>query len=144
MLYNNANPYDRGRFLDKARRLAEEGKIVELTEKAQRTISQNSYLHLLIGIVATVVGTTLEDAKETYYKRIANPSIFVRKRFDKVLKIERDYLRSSSRLNKDEMSESISRFKIWASQNGIYLPEPDERDALASAEVEINKYQQFL
>lgn len=143
MLYNTKNPYEKVAFLAKAEALAEKEAVVELSEKAARTLRQNSYLHLIIGIVAKELGTNIDDAKMTYYKLVANREIFVRRKMDKVLGMEREYLRSSKELNKDEMSKSIDRFKQWAAQNKIILPEPEDKEMLLSAEVYIQDIQNY-
>ena len=144
MTYNTSDPFDKERFLAKAERLAEKGALVELTEKATRTLKQNSYLHLLIGIVAMEAGTTLEDAKESYFKRCANPRIFIRVYHDALLKIDREYLRSTRDLQKWEMSDAIDGFKRWASEQGIYLPEPDETEVIAAATSKMEQLKKYL
>lgn len=139
MLYNNSNPYDRARFLAKAHELADKGEVTELTCKTARTLNQNSYLHLLLAILADYVGTTEEDVKVTYYKRLINPDLFVRRITDKIYGADREYLRSTRKLSKAEMSQSIDRLKMWAIENKIYLPEPDNKEELLYAQVEISK-----
>ena len=52
MKYNLSTEFDRQTFLTKAKALADKGACVELTEMTSRSLSQNAYLHLLIGIVA--------------------------------------------------------------------------------------------
>lgn len=52
MLYNLDNILDRERFKRKVNSLYESRRVVELTEKSNRTRSQNSYLHLIIGYLA--------------------------------------------------------------------------------------------
>lgn len=144
MTYNTSDPYERKRFLTKAEKLAEKGALVELTEKSVRTVRQNSYLHLLIGIVAMEAGTTMEDAKESYFKRCANPRIFIRVDRDKILGMDREYLRSTRDLQKWEMSDAIDNFKRWASEQGIYLPDPDETEVIASATSKMEQLKNYL
>lgn len=142
--YNTSDPFEKKQFLAKAEKMAEKGALVTLTEKATRTLRQNSYLHLLIGIIAIEAGTTLEDAKETYFKRCANPRIFIRVYHDALLNIDREYLRSTRDLQKWEMSDAIDGFKRWASEQGIYLPDPDETEIIASATSKIEKLKNYL
>ena len=144
MVYNTSDPYERKRFLARAEKLAEKGALLELTERSSRTIRQNSYLHLLIGIVAMEAGTTLEDAKENYFKRCANPRIFIRVNRDAILGMDREYLRSTRDLQKWEMSDAIDNFKRWASEQGIYLPEPDETEIIASATSKMEQLKNYL
>lgn len=140
MTYNTKDPFERESFLTRANKLAEKGALVDLTENALRTLKQNSYLHLLIGIVAMYAGTDLEDAKQNYFKRCANPRIFIRVQHDKLLHIDREYLRSTKDLQKWEMSDAIDGFKMWAANEGIYLPDPDETDKIAAATSKVNQH----
>lgn len=143
MQYNLAARLDRERFRTRAAALMERGVVVEMTEKTFRTIRQNSYLHLIIGVVAMETGNTIEDTKRHYFKELCNADIFrVRKR-DR-LGNELDLLRSSSDVTKEEMSTAIDRFKRWAAQNGIYLPEPGDEALLKDIAVELDRNRQWL
>ena len=53
-------------------------------------------------------------------------------------------LRSSADLTKEEMSLSIDRFKRWASENGIYLPEPGDAEMLQQIQYEMDKVKAWL
>ena len=144
MIYNTSDPYERKRFLARAEKLAEKGALLDLTERSVRTIRQNSYLHLLIGIVAMEAGTTMEDAKQNYFKRCANPRIFIRVNKDRLLGFDREYVRSTRDLQKWEMSDAIDNFKRWASEQGIYLPDPDETEIIAAATSKIEQLKNYL
>lgn len=144
MTYNTSDPFEKKRFLARAEKLAEKGVLVDLTERSMRTLKQNSYLHLLIGIVAMEAGTNLEDAKENYFKRCANPRIFIRVQRDELLHIDREYMRSTRDLQKDEMSDAIDNFKRWASEQGIYLPDPDETEVIAAATSKMEQLKNYL
>lgn len=143
MQYNLASELDRRRLETRLEALLARNAVVELTEKTQRTLSQNAYLHLLIGVVAMECGVKLEEAKDEYYKRLINRDLFV---------IEKDYphigrvetLRSSAELTVEEMSLSIDRLKNWGAENGIYLPNPEDRELLRDIEIEMGKYRQYL
>lgn len=143
MTYNLAQPLDKERFLARAVTLADKGAAVEMTEKVQRSLNQNAYLHAIIGAVAIECGTTLDYAKENYFKRLANPALFVRETQDKFLgKVET--LRSSADLSKEEMTEAIDRFKTWAAEQGMYLPAPGDDDLLHYIEIEMAKMRKYL
>lgn len=144
MTYNTSDPYERKRFLARANKLADKGALLDLTERSVRTVRQNSYLHLLIGIVAMEAGTTLEDAKQNYFKRCANPRIFIRVEQDRLLGIDREYLRSTRDLQKWEMSDAIDGFKRWAAEQGIYLPDPDETEIIAAATSKMEQFKNYL
>lgn len=144
-LFNLSNPLDNANFLLRARKLAEGGKIVELTEKKpRRSLPQNKYLHVILAYFGTQTGNTLEWVKQQYYKKLVNPDLFIREKEDKYLgKIK--VLRSSADLDTAEMSLSIERFRNWAVQEaGIYIPSADEAILIQQMEIEIERSKEFL
>lgn len=145
MVYDTSNPLDKANFLLRAKKLAESGKIVELTEKKpRRSLPQNKYLHVLLAYFGTQTGNTLEWVKQQYYKKLVNPDLFIREKEDKYLgKIK--VLRSSADLDTSEFSLSIERFRNWAAQEaGIYIPSADEAILIQQMEIEIERNKEFL
>lgn len=145
MIYNTSNPLDKANFLLRANKLAESGKIVELTEKKpRRSLPQNKYLHVILAYFGTQTGNTLEWVKQQYYKKLVNPDLFIREKEDKYLgKIK--VLRSSADLDTSEFSLSIERFRNWAAQEaGIYIPSADEAILIQQMEIEIERSKEFL
>jgi len=145
MIYNTSNPLDKANFLLRTKKLAESGKIVELTEKKpRRSLPQNKYLHVILAYFGTQTGNTLEWVKQQYYKKLVNPDLFIREKEDKYLgKIK--VLRSSADLDTAEMSLSIERFRNWAAQEaGIYIPSADEAILIQQMEIEIERSKEFL
>lgn len=120
--------------------------ICELREKkAQRSIPQNSYLHLLLAFFAAQTGCTLGYVKEEYFKRTVNADIFLATRHDHILRRDVTVLRSTSALSTDEMSLAIDRFRNWASaEAGIYLPDAHSTAELAAMQVDIERYKPYL
>lgn len=143
MTYNLAQPLDKERFLMRTLALADKGAAVELTEKVQRSLSQNAYLHAIIGAVAMECGTSLDYAKEHYFKRLVNPGLFVREAQDKYIG-KAEILRSTADLTKEELSEAIDRFKTWAAEQGMYLPAPGDKELLHYIEIEMAKMHKYL
>ena len=144
MLYDLKNPLDRERFKRRCNALFKKQGIVELSEKTIRSNQSNKYLHTLLGYLAMETGNTLEYVKEVFYKRTANKGIFVRIKDDELLG-QTEYLRSSASLSQEEFSTSIDRLRDWSSQvAGIYLPSPNEEQFLASIEVEMSRYKQWV
>ena len=144
MLYDLKNPLDRERFKRRCNALFKKQGIVELSEKTIRSNQSNRYLHLILGYLAMETGNTLEYVKEVFYKRTANKDIFVRIKDDELLG-QIEYLRSSASLSQEEFSTSIDRLRDWSSQvAGIYLPSPNEEQFLASIEVEMSRYKQWI
>ena len=145
MVYDTSNPLDKANFLLRAKKLAESGKVIELTEKKpRRSLPQNKYLHVLLAYFGTQTGNTLEWVKQQYYKKLVNPDLFIREKEDKYLgKIK--VLRSSADLDTSEFSLSVERFRNWASQEaGVYLPSADEYIIIQQMEIEIERNKEYL
>lgn len=145
MIYDTSNPLDKANFMLRAKKLAEKGVIVDLTEKKpRRSLPQNKYLHVILAYFGTQTGNTLEWVKQQYYKKLVNPDLFIREKEDKYLgRIK--VLRSSADLDTAEMSLSIERFRNWAAQEaGIYIPSADEAILIQQMEIEIERNKEFL
>ena len=143
MLYDLTSEMQRKSFLARVDYLLEKCSVAELTEKTFRTRNQNSYLHLLIGVVAMETGNTLEDAKTYYFKKVVNPDLFqvyVKDKMGNTI----DRLRSTAELTKEEMSMAIDRFKRWGAENGIYLPNPGDESLLRDIEIEMGRNRAYL
>ncbi len=143
MLYDLTSEVQRKSFLARVDYLLEKCSVAELTEKTFRTRNQNSYLHLLIGVVAMETGNTLEYCKEWYFKRLCNKDLFVTTRIDKFAG-QVEVIRSSADLTKAEMSMAIDRFKRWGAENGIYLPNPGDESLLRDIEIEMGRNRAYL
>ena len=89
------------------------------------------------------VGVTLDYAKREYFKRLVNKDLFIRKQQDR-FSGEIEVIRSSADLTNEEMSMAIERFKVWASQNGFYLPSPEDAERLRDIEIEMGRMRQYL
>lgn len=145
MIYNLSSPLDKANFLLRAKKLADSGVIVDLTEKKpRRSLPQNKYLHVILAYFGTQTGNTLEWVKQQYYKKLVNPDLFIREKEDKYLgRIK--VLRSSAELDTAEMSLSIDRFRNWAAQEaGVYIPAADESILIQQMEIEIERSKEFL
>lgn len=145
MIYNTSNPLDKANFLLRAKKLAESGVIVDLTEKKpRRSLPQNKYLHVILAYFGAQTGNTLEWVKQQYYKKLVNPDLFIREKEDKYLgRIK--VLRSSADLDTSEFSLSIERFRNWAAQEaGIYIPSADEAILIQQMEIEIERNKEYL
>ena len=145
MIYDTSNPLDKANFLLRAKKLAESGRIIEMSEKKpRRSLPQNKYLHVILAYFGTQTGNTLEWVKQQYYKKLVNPDLFIREKEDKYLgRIK--VLRSSADLDTAEMSLSIERFRNWAAQEaGIYIPSADEAILIQQMEIEIERNKEYL
>lgn len=144
MLYDLANPLDRERIKTRLAHDIENARLVSYEHKEMRTTRQNSYLHLLLGAVAVETGNPLDYVKQEYFKALVNPALFVREVEDTFLHRRRIQLRSSRDLTTEEMTTAIDRFKRWAAENGIYLPEPGDADRLKEIAREMDRAKQYL
>ena len=143
MTYNLANEFQRKAFLARCEDCLDKSAVVELTTKTFRSRNQNSYLHLLIGVVAIDTGNTLAFTKEQYFKRLVNPDLFIQEVTDLYAgKVE--IVRSTTDLTMGEMSMAIDRFKKWGAENGIYLPNPGDESLLREIEIEMARNKQYL
>lgn len=143
MLYNLKDQISRKRFSIRVKALWDAGAVVELTDKRRRTNQQNRYLHVAIGILAMETGNSLETIKQEVFKRRVNPDLFIVEREDPILG-HIQTLRSSRDLDKEEMSTAIDRYLRFCSDNGVYIPSPEEEDMLREAEYEIANIEQYL
>jgi len=126
--------------------LIENKKSFELTQKKpKRSLSQNSYLHLILGWFAIEYGDTLDYVKQEIFKKLVNPEIFKTEFINKKTGEIRDDWRSTANLDTAEMKTAIDRFRNYASKEfGCYLPEPNEREYLEQIEMEMRNFQEWL
>lgn len=143
MLYDLSKPVDVDRIHTKLEEDIRSGRLVSYERKEMRTTRQNSYLHLLLGAVAIETGNGLDFVKQEYFKALVNPAIFLKEVQDKCIGKVR-ILRSSRYLTTEEMSIAIDRFKRWAAENGIYLPEPGDADRLREIALEMDRVSRYL
>lgn len=98
--------------------------VVEVKEvRSKRTLNQNSYYHLLLGIFGLEFGWSIEEAK-TLHKREVSPTIFVYE------KNGRKFLRSSADLDSKEMTNAIDQLKKYAGEHGLELPDAGDDEKL--------------
>lgn len=145
MIFNIQNEYDIPKFKAYVNKLFQERAVVEVRKKLpNRTLAQNSYLHLLLGYFGSQYGCSLDEAKVDFYKRTCNRDLFERRAVNRQGR-EVTYLRSSAELSTAEMTLSIDRFRNWsAAEASIYLPAPNEHQMLVYAQQEIERNNEFI
>ena len=143
MQYNLANQLQRQTFITRCKALLDKGVVVDLAERTFRSRNQNSYLHLLIGVVAMETGTTVAYAKEWYFKRLCNKDLFITTKVDRYAG-QVELVRSTADLTQEEMSMAIDRFKRWGSENGIYMPSPGDESLLREIAIEMGRNKAYL
>lgn len=145
MIYNLSSQLDRSRFVRRVEALLQRGGRVEMRDVARRSLSQNSYLHVLIAYFGMETGNDASYVKTEYYKKSANPELFCEIVYDSLAKRQTCKLRSSADLSVEEMTLSIERFRNWASEvAGIYLPDVNETEFVAEIESEIQRNKEYL
>ena len=145
MWYDGSNELQAVQARVRLEKLIEGGKVFELTEKKpKRSLSQNAYLHVILGYFATQTGNTLEWVKKEYFKKLVNPDMFIRKKDDPFLG-QVKYLLSTTELDTAQMTTAIDRFRNWsAAEASVYLPAPDEERLLQLAQIEIERNKEYI
>lgn len=112
--------FDLNKFRMYAKKLIEKGSKVELKEiKPRRTLSQNSYAHVVFSLFAIETGYTLQEIK-TLMKRD----------FGCVYeKSGQKFLKSTSDMDTAELSGLIEFTRDKAAKQMIYIPSADEYKA---------------
>lgn len=158
MNYDLSVKEERANFIRRANLLLRKQKNnVALKDESNRTLNQNSYIHVLCRIMASQTGVTEAYAKQVYFKELANSELFVTTTKDDMTGKIVTYHRSTSDLTVPEMRKAITRFREWSSENGYYLPEAtvaddgtlsfaSERDKTAyhQALIQTSKVEQYL
>lgn len=143
MKLNLAIPLDAQRFVSAANALLKKGAYVELTDKSRRSNRQNSYEHLLCGIIAMELGESLEYVKEQYFKRLINPDIFCYRKTDPFLgEITDTY--STKEIDMEKTRIAIDRLVRWMYQQGFHVPAPEDETILREIEMEMGRMEQFI
>jgi len=143
MIYNTSKPFQKNQAIERFNYLIAKEKTIELTVKhPKRSISQNSYLHLILTWFSIETGYTMEEVKLEIFKKLVNPNMFYEGEFDGKLGLKIERWRSTASLNKEEMTLAVTRFRNFSSKEaGIYLPEPKDLALLQELENEIKKRQ---
>lgn len=106
--------------------------IIEIREvKKRRSLSQNAFLHLLLGAFGMHFGYTLEEAK-LVYKQVNESTYYYEKK-------GRQFIRSSADLNTAEMTKTIDKFRQKSADAGFPLPSAEDREWLDRIDIEISR-----
>lgn len=133
MKYNLSIPDQRAKFVQYAKHLTENKKYVELKViRKRRSLAQNNYLHLILAWWGLEYGYTLEESKHIYKKLCCA--------WYEYEKNGETFYKKSSELNTKQMTETISYFRDWSAQNGLYLPSPNEQEQLESIQNQLDIY----
>lgn len=161
MNYDLRNKEDRKRYLRYANMLLRQQRPnVKIVDESNRTLNQNSYMHILVRIVAQYTGETEYYAKQVYFKEMANPGIFSTVTKDSITGKVISRLRSSKELSIPEMRRAIWGFRQWVLETfegKLILPDAiiedngnvtfgsdEEREGFARAEIESSKVENYM
>lgn len=137
MKYNLLNKAEKSEAFRYFMILANKKAVVEIKKISPgRTISQNSYLHLLIGAFGAHFGYNIEEGK-TIYKEI-NKDVY---RYEKKGRV---FWKSSADLSVDEMAKTIDKFMRVSAEAGYPLPPATDREWLRRIENEIERNKHYL
>jgi hypothetical protein len=113
-IYNLKERNDLRLLARKLKRHLKQGHTVILDQKReQRSNAQNRYLHLLFSLFGIELGYTLAESK-VIVKRACG--LYYEKKGEK-------FIISTATLTEDQMSIFIDKFKKFAAEQGVYLPD---------------------
>lgn len=140
MIYNPKKAIDVQNATTRLKWLVDNKKLFELKQKRKRrSISQNSYLHLILSWFGLQTGYTLQEVKQDIFKKAVNPETFYEGEKSGIVLIQR--WRSTADLNTKELALAIDRFRDFSGKEaGIYLPMPEDLPAMQEIEIELSKY----
>lgn len=144
MYFDLSKPIDKQKFELKSKNLIKKGSLVELTEKSNRTLKQNAYLHLIISYFALMYGDNLEYCKRKFYKIESNLTTFEYERINKLTGEVRKALKSTKDLSKTELSLTIERFKDYSANIGIVLPDAEQKQFINEIKREVENNKEFI
>ncbi len=137
MKFDTSKTVDLNKAKQRFEYLCQKQKIIDLKDvRKSRSISQNSYLHVVISLYCIEFGYTLNEAK-TDLKRECG--------FMTYEKNGSRYLRETSKMNSVDLTNFIDFIRNYASQNGLYIPTSSEYlENKHSIDNEINKFKTYL
>ena len=138
MRYNLANLLETAQADEYLKKLMKQNAIVEIKKvNPRRSLQQNKYLYLLLGIAGIEWGFSIHEIK-TLWKRKISPSIFVYE------KNKNKFLRSTADLTTKELTDAIEQLRKFSAEQGLYLPEPHEEERLRYYANEVEKQSNYL
>lgn len=137
MKFNLAMPGENIKAFNFLSELSEKQSVVEVKKiSLRRSLSQNNYLHLLIGAFGAHFGYTLDEAK-LIYKKISRDLYFYNKK-------GHVFIRSSADLTKEEMAKTVDAFMKFSANNGYELPLATNQEWLRQIENEVERSNYYL
>lgn len=95
---------------------------VTISDKLRRSDQQNKYFHACCKIFGDAFGYTKDEAKS-----IIKMKFLKREKVNESTGEIFEYLLETHKLNKEDFSELMEQFIIWAAQLGVVIPEPGDQ-----------------
>ncbi len=108
-------------------------KITLSSTKKKRSVTQNAYLHVCVGLYGIYFGSTLDEAK-TDLKRACQFMVYE--------KNNKKYLKRTREMDSKQLTEFIEWIRNYAGTNGCYIPTSEEyiqNHFAIDKEIEANK-----
>ena len=142
MKFDLANTFEAAKcevYFDKLKKIEAKIELKKIAKK--RSISQNSYFHVVVSIYAINLGYTLDEAKmllKRMYAKVCKALIYEKKG-------NKFYLSTSS-MNSKELTEFIDWIRTHSAKDcGVYIPTSEEYLINCYAiDKEINQNKEYL
>lgn len=145
MIFRLSSEYDEAKATEYFNKCKAEKWNIEIKHLCpQRSDRQNRYLHLILGLLGTIVGMSIEQVKQDIFKEIVNRDIFyqgVRYIGDKEVSV----WRSTKSLTTDEMSLAITRYRNFCSSElHVYISTPEDNEFLLYCQQQIENNKEYM
>ena len=117
--------------------------LLSIKKWANRTLSQNAYLHLILCYFAATYGYSMFHTKVELFKKLVNPDYLTKERVTHDGEVFLDVL-STKDLDKATFALCTERFLNWSAKGGLRLPEPSDLIYLDEIKGVVKEYKQYL
>ena len=114
---------DRRKFIKKIKKLKLTRPFLAVFEihRQKRSIPQNKLFHMHMAVLEKETGTSREVWKDHYKRK------FLEVYLDECFGEQVTTVRGTSDLNTKEFTDFVDKYRLDASENGIFLPLPDDQ-----------------
>lgn len=117
--------------------------LLSVKKWANRSLSQNAYLHLILGYYAATYGYDMHHVKVEIFKKIVNPEYLTETRYTNDGH-EYAAILSTKKLDKATFALCTDRFLNHSAKGGLRLPEPNDLIYLDEIKAVVKDYEEFL
>lgn len=137
MRFKLADKTELDRAADYLAKLAGREAVVDIKRwNPKRSLSQNKFYHVILSYWGLQCGFTLEESKQ-----------FIKQQQPDLYQYRKDggtFMRSSADLSTTDMAKSIDRFRQWSAEQGIDLPDADDKNFLEWCATQIENSGAYL